>query len=91
VDAIVERIGDSSPLVRLRAAQALGSMRVADAVVGLTALASPATEPDADVRSAAVWALGRIADPAGKEAVRAALDDPSSLVADAARVALRRL
>jgi hypothetical protein len=90
-EAIVDRIGDESPLVRRRAAEVLGSMRVGDAVVGLTALASSANEPDAGVRAAAVWALGRLADPAGKAAVEAALRDGDPLVESSARIALRRL
>ncbi len=91
VDAIVERISDASPLVRRRAAQSLGVMRVGDAVMGLIALSSAANEPDPSVRAAAIAALGKIADPASKPAVQAALEDEAPFVRDAARVALRRL
>ncbi|MEZ4221401.1 MAG: HEAT repeat domain-containing protein [Polyangiaceae bacterium] len=91
VDAIVQRISDESPRVRKRAAETLGAMRSADAVVGLIALTSPDNESDADVRAAAVWALGQIADPAARDAVQAALKDPNAFVRNAAQVASRRI
>jgi hypothetical protein len=86
---VVERIDDSSPRVRRRAAEALGAMRAVDAVVGLAALANG--DPVADVRKAAVWALGQIGAPAGRPAVEAAQSDSNSQVRDTARIALRRL
>lgn len=91
VHAVVARIDDESPLVRRRAAEALGVMKAADAVVGLVALTDPVTEADAQVRKAAVAALGQIADPGGRAAVERAANDPDYLVRDAAKVALRRL
>jgi HEAT repeat protein len=91
VDKVVERFSDSSALIRRRAVEVVGAMRLSDAVVGLVALASESTEPDADVRGAAVWALGQIADSEAKPAVQAALSDSSPLVRGAARIALRRL
>ena len=91
VDAVVQRISDESPRVRRRAALALGAMRAKDAVVGLIALSSPNNESDANVRAAAVWALGRIADPAAKDAVQTALKDPDRFVRDAAKIAARRI
>lgn len=90
-DKVVERFGDESALVRRRAAEAVGAMRLADAVMGLVALAAEGSEASPEVRSAAVWALGQIADPQAKPAVQAALSDASSLVRDSARIALRRL
>ena len=91
VDKVVERFGDESALVRRRAAEAVGAMRLADAVMGLVALAGEGSESSPEVRSAAVWALGQIAVPEAKPAVQAALLDSSSLVRDSARIALRRL
>jgi len=88
---VMERFGDKSALVRRKAAEAVGAMRLGDAVVGLVALSSEAKEPSADVRAAAVWALGQIADPAAKPAVQAALSDSSRLVVNAATIASRRL
>jgi HEAT repeat protein len=90
-DAVVKRISDQSPLVRKRAAEALGTLRTKDAVVGLIALTSPSTESDANVRAAAVSSLGKIADAAAKQAVKAAESDPNQFVRDAAAIALRRL
>jgi len=77
--------------VRRRAAQTLGTLKSADAVVGLIAITSPDTESDAGVRAAAVWALGQIADPAARDAVLAAKNDADSGVRDAANVASRHL
>jgi hypothetical protein len=91
VESVVARIDDESPRVRRRAAEALGAMRVSDAVMGLAALADPKIEGVAAVRKAAVWALGQIAEPAGKAAVEAASSDPDVGVRDAARIAMRRL
>ncbi|GMV15081.1 MAG: HEAT repeat domain-containing protein [Polyangiaceae bacterium] len=91
VDAVVKRISDESPRVRKRSAEALGTLRAKDAVAGLIALTSPATEPDAGVRAAAVSSLGKIADAAAKDAVKAAQSDPNQFVRDAAAIALRRL
>ena len=90
-DAVVKRISDESPLVRKRAAEALGTLRAKDAVAGLIALTSPSTETDANVRAAAVSSLGKIADAAAKDAVKAAESDPNQFVRDAAAIALRRL
>jgi hypothetical protein len=91
VDRVVTLISDSSPLVRRRAAQTLGTLKSGDAVVGLIALTSTANEPDAGVRAAAVWALGQIADVQALDAVLAAQNDTDSAVRDAARIAARRL
>jgi HEAT repeat protein len=66
-------------------------MRVKDSVMGLVALTSPNTEPDARVRAAAIGALGRIADPGSRGAVQAAQNDSNQFVRDAARIALRKL
>ena len=90
-ELVMERFGDSSALVRRKAAEAVGAMRLSDSVVGLVALSSEAKEPNADVRAAAVWALGQIGDSAAKPAVQAALSDSSTTVKNAAAIALRRL
>lgn len=88
---LVERLGDDSTRVRRRAAESLGTLRAADAAPGLVLLVDPKREEDATVRAAAVAALGRIADPETRAAVKAALDDEDGFVRDAARIALRRL
>lgn len=89
VDAIAGLLGDPSAAVRRHAAQTLGTMRVADAVLGLIALTRPENEPDPTVRAAAVWALGRIGDPGGADAIEAARSDPDKFVRDAANIASR--
>lgn len=91
VASVAKLISDPSPLVRRSAAEDLGVMRANDAVVGLVALTSPRTESSADVRAAAVAALGEIGDPGGRAAAQAALNDPNGFVRDAAKIALRRL
>jgi len=91
VDRVVGLISDPSPLVRRRAAQTLGTLKSADAVVGLIALTTVDNEPDAGVRAAAVWALGQIADPQARDAVMAAANDSEPAVRDAVSVALFRL
>jgi hypothetical protein len=91
VDAVLALIGDESVAVRRSAADALGTMRVGDAVGGLIAMASADVESDAAVRQRAIWALGQIGDPAAREVVQAALDDSDGFVRDAATIALRRL
>lgn len=90
VDRVAVLISDSSAAVRRRAAQTLGTLHSADAVVPLIALTTP-SEPDAGVRAAAVWALGQIGDSQAKDAVMAAQNDSDSSVHDAANIALRRL
>lgn len=91
VDAVVARLSDPNSDVRRRAADVLGTMRSSDSVVGLIALSSPDQEKDARVRTSAVAALGRIADPSAHDAVEAALSDADPLVQSVARIALRRL
>jgi hypothetical protein len=91
VDQVVGLISDPSALVRRRAAQTLGTLRTGDAVMGLIALTSVDSEPDAGVRAAAVWALGQIADSQALDAVLAAANDSDAGVRDAARFAARRL
>jgi hypothetical protein len=91
VDRVVGLISDPSALVRRRAAQALGTLRTTDAVVGLIALTAVENEPDAGVRAAAVWALGQIADSQALDAVLAAANDSDASVRDAARIASYRL
>jgi len=91
VDRVAELINDTSPLVRRRAAQTLGTLKSGDAVVLLIALTTVGNEPDAGVRAAAVWALGQIADGRALDAVLAAANDSDSAVRDAARFAAYRL
>jgi len=91
VDKLAGMISDPSAAMRRRAAETLGTMKLADAVVGLIAITTAQAEPDAGVRAAAVWALGQIADPQARDAVSAALNDTDSGVRDAARISLFRL
>jgi HEAT repeat protein len=91
VEAVVALIGDSSSLVRRRAAETLGVMKAADAVAGLMELGSPEGEADASVRAAAIWALGQIGDPAAQDVILAAEHDSDASVRSAAKVSARLL
>jgi hypothetical protein len=91
VAGVVALISDDSSLVRRRAAETLGVMKAADAVDGLIALASPEFENDANVRTAAIWALGQIGDPGARDAIEAAESDPDASVQSAAKIAGRML
>lgn len=87
-DALIGLLMDDAPAVRRRAALALGTFRVAEAVPALAALLRG--DEDVMVRQAAAWSLGRVG---GNEA-RAALTEQQSgenpsLVRDAITVALR--
>ena len=90
VERVVALLGDESRTVRRRAAETLGSMQVADAVVGLVALAGSDEESD-DVRAAAIWALGQIGDSAGRPVVQAQDGSSSASVRSAVAIALRSL
>ena len=48
-------------------------------------------EKEARVRASVAWALGQIADPKATAILQKALDDPNSLVADAARDAISQI
>jgi hypothetical protein len=91
VEAVVALVSDPSALVRRRAAETLGVMKAADAVVGLIALTSPDEESDASVRAAAVWALGQIGDAEARDAILDARSDSDPSVRSAAVIASRML
>lgn len=89
VPAVAKLLSDGDAVVRGRAADALGVFRAKGSVPGLMALA--VKDGDEDVRVDAVNALGEIGDPAGRPAIEQALNDASSRVRDAARVASLKL
>jgi HEAT repeat protein len=87
-DALMGLLADDAASVRRRAALALGTFRVADAVPALTAMLSG--DSDVMVRQAAAWALGRIGGGEARASLSAQRDSESaSLVRDAIEVALR--
>ena len=71
--ALTAALGDPDPLVAVGAAWFVGERRRVGAVPGLVALATQ--HDDTRCREAAVAALGAIGDPAGLDAVLAALTD----------------
>jgi HEAT repeats len=90
-ESVAALLSDDVAEVRRRAAEVLGAMHSADAVVGLIALTDPTQESDPSVRMSAVGALGKIGDPSAHDAVEAATSDADPLVASIAEIALRRL
>lgn len=90
IPAAAKLVGDSSALVRRRAAELLGSMRAVDAVDGLMALAQH--DADANVRNAACHSLGVLKDGRARAALEGVkANDSDRLVRDQADIALRRL
>ncbi len=77
LDEVVARLGDADALVAEAAAFALGERPAPGAVAALARLARD--HDDARCREAAVAALGSLGDPAGRDAVIAALDDRPSV------------
>lgn len=82
-------VSDSDLTVRRAAIAAVGKFRTADARVALEAVL--ANDTDSAARRNAAWALGRIGDAASRDVLRAAANDPSSLVRTTARVAMSKL
>lgn len=92
VASVTERLADGSSSVRVRATQVLGQLRARQAVSGLVALTDPSNEDNAEVRAAAVAALGQIGDSTARAAIsQAESSDPDRFVRNAARIALMRL
>jgi HEAT repeat protein len=92
VAAVTERLADSSSAVRVRATRVLGQLRARQAVSGLVTLTDPNNEGNAEVRAAAVAALGQIGDSTARSAIsQAENSDPDRFVRNAARIALMRL
>jgi hypothetical protein len=90
--AVIERLSDDSSTVRVRAVQALAQLQSRDAVPELLTLTDADNETNAEVRAAAVAALGRIGDSSAREALaQAQSSDPDRYVRNAARIALLRL
>jgi hypothetical protein len=88
--AVVRLVADSSATVRQHAAMLLDGMRAVDAAAALIPVAK--SDPDEDVRIAASHALGTLGDVSAQATLQfIAQNDASSLVRDAATIALRRL
>ncbi|RYZ10040.1 MAG: hypothetical protein EOO73_00200 [Myxococcales bacterium] len=89
--SVVALVGDSSALVRRRAAETLGVMKSEDAVAALMVLGTEGEESDASVRTAAIWALGQIGDTAARSVILDAQQDSDVSVRSAAKIAARML
>lgn len=91
VPAIVRALHDGAPPVRRHAAETLSHMGSPDADVAAPALADAVCDPDADVRLAALNALGQLAVPSAWWAIdKAALSPETRLRHLARRLAERR-
>lgn len=86
--ALTAALDDSSPLVRLEAATALGRIGEAGAV---SALIARATDPEEGVRRAVIVALGALGEPKATAALTFALADRSTTVGALAARALGSL
>jgi HEAT repeat protein len=86
---VVGLVDDAEPMVRRKAAAAIGVLR--DEVGRVALQSAVGHDEDAATRRNAAWALGRIGDGRSRDVLRAATDDPSGLVRVTARVALRYL
>jgi HEAT repeat protein len=82
-------LGDTEARVRATAATSIGGLRGAGARATLEQLV--VSDPSAEVRRNAAWALGRIGDLASRDALLDARDDASGLVRRAASAALAQL
>jgi HEAT repeat protein len=87
VTTLIGALGDQSPWVRERAAQALGRFRDDRAVQPLVTLLK---DTDPEVREEAVTALGRFGEPQATDSLIAALKDPDAGVRERAARALSR-
>jgi len=86
---VIGLVDDADPMVRRKAAAAVGSLRDPEGRVALQSALG--NDEDAAVRRNAAWALGRIADGRSRDVLQAATGDASGLVRLTARVALRAL
>lgn len=89
VAAVAKLLSDSDSVVRSHAADALGVFKAKGSVAGLSALAL--TDADEEVRIDAVNALGEIGDASAQATLDKAMNDASSRVRDAARIASIKL
>ncbi len=79
-------MSDAEARIRRRAALAVGRVGLVDGVPALVRLLQ--TDTDAEVRQMAAFALGLIGDASAVDALRAAVGDPSPVVAGRAAEAL---
>jgi HEAT repeat protein len=91
VAALNRATADASPVVRRYAAIELGRIADASSLQALAAMLDQTPDPDADVRWAAVVALGKLRDKQAEPVLVQALSDPSPQVSNAAERALQRL
>jgi HEAT repeat protein len=90
VAAVSKLMGDSSPAVRQRGVELLGTLRSKDTVGGLLNVAK--NDSIADVRAAACHSLGLLRDASARSTLEAIQSsDPNTFVQDQARIALRRI
>lgn len=88
VPALVKALSDKRPVVRVRAAQALGSIAAASGIEPLTAALN---DPSPSVRSAATESLGRMRAKSSLLALRQKLSDPEPSVRVKAAQAIWRV
>ena len=91
VPALNSATQDKSPLVRRYAAMQLGRIADPASLEALAKLVGPGGDTDADVRWAAVTALGKLTDKRAERVLVQCLADPSPQVSNSAERALQKL
>lgn len=91
VTALSQATKDAVPAVRRAAAMQLGRIADPAALQALSELLGTSADPDADVRWAAVAALGKLKDRRAEKVLVQCLADPSPQVSNSAERALQRL
>ncbi len=85
---IMHELNNTRPAMRYEAAHAAGEIVIEDAVPRLIELIS---DPDLEVRLAAIWGLGQIGGKAASDALRNAVSSTEQAVHDAAQEALQEI
>jgi HEAT repeat protein len=91
VPALNNATRDQSPIVRRYAAMQLGRIADPASLESLSTLLGAKADPDADVRWAAVTAVGKLRDKRAEKVLVQCLADPSPQVSNSAERALQKL
>lgn len=91
VPALNSATQDQSPIVRRYAATQLGRIADPASLASLSSLLGAKADPDADVRWAAVTAVGKLRDKRAEQVLVQCLADPSPQVSNSAERALQKL
>lgn len=85
---VIDELSSMDPEMRYEAARACGELQIAGAVARLSRMTA---DTDAEVKLAAVWALGQIGGPESRRVLEICAEMGDEALQDAARVALDEL